>query len=272
MIFYERSKGEAARVTLTNGGVLDISPHHITRLIRGLTIGSLEGDGVVFLGNHDLSVGSNNSSTVFSGTIQDGGIFNTTGGGTLVKIGTGALTLSGESIYTGGTLVKAGEIIFTNIAGSATGFGPVEIRAGTLAGNGSSNGAVVIGTGSGLGAVVSPGGGTAPLATLSTSRQITFNADSSYAFQLNSDNGQGDKIAARHVVIDNGAQFNFSDLGHSTLPVGTVFTVIHNVAPGKITGAFGNLPDGSTFTSNGNTYKVNYHGGTGNDLTLTVTQ
>jgi hypothetical protein len=30
------------------------------------------------------------------------------------------------------------------------------------------------------------------------------------------------------------------------------------------------LADGSTFTNNGNTYKVSYEGGTGNDLTLTV--
>ena len=35
-------------------------------------------------------------------------------------------------------------------------------------------------------------------------------------------------------------------------------------------GSFSNLPDGSTFTSNGNNYKVNYQGGDGNDLTLKV--
>jgi hypothetical protein len=29
-------------------------------------------------------------------------------------------------------------------------------------------------------------------------------------------------------------------------------------------------PDGSLFTANGNTYQVNYEGGDGNDLTLTV--
>jgi hypothetical protein len=35
-------------------------------------------------------------------------------------------------------------------------------------------------------------------------------------------------------------------------------------------GTFSNLVDGSTFASNGNNFQVNYEGGDGNDLTLTV--
>ena len=46
--------------------------------------------------------------------------------------------------------------------------------------------------------------------------------------------------------------------------------MIDNVTPGKIIGTFANLPDGSTFTNNGNSYKVNYEGGDGNNLTLKV--
>jgi len=54
------------------------------------------------------------------------------------------------------------------------------------------------------------------------------------------------------------------------LTFGTVFTVINNTATTPIAGTFSNLPDGSTFAANGNTYQVNYDGGDGNDLTLTV--
>ncbi len=54
------------------------------------------------------------------------------------------------------------------------------------------------------------------------------------------------------------------------LPPGTVFTAINNTSANLIAGAFVNLSDGSTFSSNGNTFKVNYKGGDGNDLTLTV--
>jgi hypothetical protein len=46
--------------------------------------------------------------------------------------------------------------------------------------------------------------------------------------------------------------------------------VINNTAASAIVGRFSNLPDGSTFASNGNNFQVSYRGGTGNDLTLTV--
>ena len=79
-----------------------------------------------------------------------------------------------------------------------------------------------------------------------------------------------DEVAALGVVINAGARFSFADIGNSTLPIGTVFTIINNTSATPIAGAFSNLPDGSTFTSNGNAYQVSYEGGDGNDLTLTV--
>jgi hypothetical protein len=50
-----------------------------------------------------------------------------------------------------------------------------------------------------------------------------------------------------------------------------VFTVISNTSANPISGTFSNLPDGGTITSaSGTTYKANYEGGDGNNLTLTV--
>jgi hypothetical protein len=72
------------------------------------------------------------------------------------------------------------------------------------------------------------------------------------------------------VTINSGATFTFVDTGTSTLTVGTVFTVINNISANPISGTFSNLPNGSTFTSNGNTFQASYTGGNGNDLTLTV--
>jgi len=72
------------------------------------------------------------------------------------------------------------------------------------------------------------------------------------------------------VTINGGAQFAFGDLGSAALPAGTVFRVINNTAATPIAGTFSNLADGSTFTSNGNTFQASYAGGDGNDLTLTV--
>jgi hypothetical protein len=51
--------------------------------------------------------------------------------------------------------------------------------------------------------------------------------------------------------------------------VGTVAIVINNTAATPIAGEFENLPDGLVFTSEDNTFQVDYEGGDGNDLTLT---
>jgi hypothetical protein len=59
-------------------------------------------------------------------------------------------------------------------------------------------------------------------------------------------------------------------VANKRLTPGTVFTAISNTSANPITGTFTNLPDDSTFTVGGNTYQVDYQGGDGNDLTLTV--
>ncbi len=88
--------------------------------------------------------------------------------------------------------------------------------------------------------------------------------------EVDSSNVTADEVIANGVTIKAGAQFAFIDIRSAALPPGTLFTAIHNTSANPIAGAFVNLPDGSTFTNNGNTYQVNYKGGDGNDLTLTV--
>jgi autotransporter-associated beta strand protein len=138
------SDGGTARVEVFAGstvnkifgdGYLDISFHSAP----GATIGSLEGSGNVFLGGNNLTVGSNNLSTTFSGVIQDGS--PNTGGapgvGSLTKIGSGALTLAGANTYTGDTNVNGGLLQIDGSIASNT-----FIDDGTLAGSGTVNGAV----------------------------------------------------------------------------------------------------------------------------------
>jgi hypothetical protein len=132
-------------------------------------------------------------------------------------------------------------------------------------------GAVRVGSGSGLGAVLSPGyhHGSNP-GTLTVESPLTFNSDATYEIEVNSSRQTADKVVALGVTINAGAQTLFADLGNGTFTVGNFFTVIDNTSATPIAGTFSNLPDGSTFTNNGNTYEVNYEGGDGNDLTLTV--
>ncbi|PYK09546.1 MAG: hypothetical protein DME65_11730, partial [Verrucomicrobia bacterium] len=262
--FCDQSRGGTARVEVFGNGKLDISGH------PGLTVGSIEGDGDVFLGANNLTVGSNNLSTNFSGVIQDGGNLGGTGG-SLTKIGTGKLVLSHRNTYTGGTTVNRGRLIVNTRGRSGTGSGPVQVNRGRLGGMGTIAGAVTLGTGSGLEATLSPGyhHGSNP-GTLTIQSPLTFNSDATYEIEVNSSSETVDKIVALGVTINSSAQTSFADLGSGTFTVGNVFTVIDNTSATPIAGTFSNLPDGSTFTSNGNTYQVNYSGGDGNDLTLTI--
>jgi autotransporter-associated beta strand protein len=268
MAFFDDSLGGAARVELfgngtgdTTNGNLDITSHNAP----GLTVGSIEGNGAVFLGALNLTVGSNNLSTAFSGIIQDGGAL-----GSLTKTGTGTLTLSGANTYTGGTTVSSGTLLVTARQGSGTGTGAVQVNAGTLGGTGKIGGTVTVGTGSGAGAFLSPGITANTPGGLTISKKLTFNADGTYTYGLKPSNATADKVTAKGVTIHTGALFSFAAIGTGTLTTGTVFTPINNTAATPIAGTFSNLADGSTFTVGTNTYRVSYEGGTGNDLTLTV--
>jgi autotransporter-associated beta strand protein len=136
MILFEgqtTGSGGDSRIELFGNGSLDISAHQLP----GVTIGSIEGDGNAFLGANNLTIGSNNLSTTFSGVIQDGGENGGTGG-SLTKIGPGTLVLSGVNTYTGNTNVTGGVL---QVDGSINSNTSVHGR-GTLAGTGMINGNV----------------------------------------------------------------------------------------------------------------------------------
>ncbi len=86
IIFATNPDGGTAKVKVFGNGALDISEFNAS----GVTIGSLEGNGLLFLGSYNLSVGTNNRSTIFAGRIQDGGTLAGSGG-SLTKVGSGTL-------------------------------------------------------------------------------------------------------------------------------------------------------------------------------------
>lgn len=159
--FFGSSSGGTAQIELVGGdfdsSILDISFHDAP----GVTIGSLAGSGatLVDLGANNLTVGTNNLSTTFSGVIQDG-FGGGRIGGSLTKIGTGTLVLSGANTYTGNTNINRGVL---QVDGSITSNTFVN-RSGTLTGTGTINGSV---TNSGK---VSPGN---PLGSLTVNGNFT---------------------------------------------------------------------------------------------------
>ena len=261
--FATASTGGTARVEVFGNGDLDISGHNAP----GLTTGSIQGNGAVFLGADDLTVGTNNLGTTFSGLIQDGGSGGGTGG-SLTKAGTGKLTLTKSNTYTGGTTITKGTLLVTNRSGSATGSGSVQVNAGTLGGTGRISGAATIGTAT-TAATLAPGNG-ARLGALTLLNTLTFNSRATCKVNLNSNSATGAQVVATGVTINSGALASIRDLGTTKLPSGTAFTIISNTATTAIAGTFSNLADGSTLIVGSNTYHVSYEGGDGNDLTLTV--
>ena len=254
LYFLDDSLGGQARIILS--GTLDMSGHNSP----GVTTGSLEGSGHVFLGANNLTVGSNNLSTTFSGVIQDDG--------SLTKTGTGTLILSGANTYTGGTTIDAGTVLVMAGRGSATGTGSVQVNAGTFGGTGSVAGALTIGTGSGAGAFLAPGrNGSGRLRTHGT---LTFNDDATYLWELDTLRNRADMAGGQGINLHATALYGLANLGNRRLAIGQTFTALNNSSTAPINGEFINLPDGSILTVGSNTFFVNYEGGDGNDLTLTV--
>ena len=103
--FTGHSSGATASFITMPGGLFDISG--LNTNIPGTTAGSIAGGGRYNLGSKQLTVGSNNSSTEVSGLIEGSG-------GSLVKVGTGTLTLSGTNTYTGGTTISGGTLQLGN--------------------------------------------------------------------------------------------------------------------------------------------------------------
>ncbi len=93
-------------------------------LNSALAVDGLSGSGTIALGTGSrLTAGSQNASSTFDGTISGSG-------GGLTKAGTGTLTLTGASSYTGATIVEAGTLAMGRVNALPT-TSPVTINGGT---------------------------------------------------------------------------------------------------------------------------------------------
>ncbi|MES2598301.1 MAG: autotransporter-associated beta strand repeat-containing protein [Verrucomicrobiota bacterium] len=151
--------------TVTNGLSLN-STHTLSagaslRLTAAATaIGGLAGAGLVENGNattgRTLTVGGNNASTTFSGTLQNGGAAALA----VTKVGTGTLTLSGTSTSLSGTMTVTGGVLdvtgtFDNTT-AGTAIGSSASGLGVLRASGPSydTNTLTIGNSAGLGVLV----------------------------------------------------------------------------------------------------------------------
>jgi autotransporter-associated beta strand protein len=242
------------RVTVNADGVLGINGNIET-------IGSLIGAGEVVLNNSPsgglpstahvgtLVLGGDNSSTTYAGSILGRG-------GNVVKVGSGVVTLVGNSTYTGTTTVNGGTL---RVDGSIPG-SPVVVNAGgTLGGHGT------------VGPITVNGGTVAPgdsPGVLSVHGGATFNPGSSFFALLDGPAAGSDysQLSVAGPVVLNGPALRLS-FGFSP-PRGQDFVLIANNGSGPVSGTFAGIPEDALLAHVTDFFDVSYAGGRGGDVDL----
>ena len=204
--------------------------------LTAATLGGLQGSNALALQDSSaaavaFTVGNNNSSTTFSGSL--------TGGGSLTKNGSGKLTLSNTNTYTGATTVNAGTLA---VDGALTA-SPVTVNTGgALEGGSATSGGSLTGT-------------------------IFLPTGTAYDVELaGASAGQYDQLNVTGTAILSGATLNVSYLNNFSPAVNQSFTIIHTTG-----GVSGQFAEGSTVTVGNATYTVTYGANGGKDVVLTAT-
>jgi autotransporter-associated beta strand protein len=227
--FVDSSTGGTARFINGANGVIDLS----SLVSAGITAGSIEGAGNIFLGAQNLAVGGNNLSTTFSGVLQDGGISGGTGG-SLTKTGTGTLTLTGANTYTGPTNVNGGALV---VDGSIASSSLTSVNSGgTLGGTGTVGNLTVAG-----GGTFAPGPANAP-GTIAVNGNLVFQAGAIYVVQVTPSTASSANVSGTATLAGGSVEALFAAGGYMSRQ----YTILHSGGLGGTTfsGLSGNLPPG----------------------------
>ncbi|MGL9618812.1 autotransporter domain-containing protein [Bradyrhizobium sp. U531] len=195
--FFDNSTGGNARFITTGTGIVDfgvsIGPNSDGRI----TAGSIEGSGFYYIGGgNTLVVGGNNLSTEVSGVIGD---FDPcgcgpAGPGSLEKVGSGTLILSGANTYTGTTTVNGGIL---RVDGDISQSILTTVNAGGALFGAGIVGNTVIATGG----IYAPGDG-GPGSSMQVLGDLTFQAGSVYVVQVGSGSSASHAVVNGNVTLD----------------------------------------------------------------------
>jgi len=196
-----------------------------------ISAGSIEGSGRFHLNGSELTVGSNNLSTNVTGVLDGDGSIT---GNSLIKTGTGKLTLSGNNTYTGATIVNGGTLA---VNGSITSSSGVAVNnGGTLGGTG-----VVGNTAINSGGRLLGGTGTAGT-SLAISGNLAFQSGACYLVEVN-------PATASSVNVAGSATLGGATVNAVFAPGSYVARQYTILTAGSLTGTFGSLVD-TTLPSN----------------------
>ncbi|MGH7978574.1 MAG: beta strand repeat-containing protein, partial [Limisphaerales bacterium] len=241
------------------------------------TIGALSGTGDIGLydtlvsssssgysvGNpFALTVGNNNASTTYSGALG--------GGGSLTKVGTGTLTLSGTETYTGNTTVSRGKLALTSafldstniVIGSGaildvSALGSVTLAPGqNLLGAGTVNGSVTANSGS---EVFADSG--VPYGTNVFTGSLTLNSGALVHLSVGTvAPGPNDLITVGGTVTANGNVIHISAPTASASLQAADYTLVTSANP--ISGAFAAAPSWDVAPVNAGNFSIVTSGNT----------
>jgi autotransporter-associated beta strand protein len=167
-------------------------------------------------------------------------------------------------------LARLGILTMIQGGGHLTALGGVEVgNHERLSGSGAVSGNIVVLAGG----MVSPGASPGVVSTLKG--DVVLFADAIYLAEIDGTRAgaQYDQINVQGTVDVSGAVLSISG-GRFRPPTGTVFTLIANDDAGgvvdRVSGEFRGLPEGATIRFGAIEAKISYVGGSGNDITLTV--
>jgi autotransporter-associated beta strand protein len=225
LYFYNNSTAGQARLISNAGATIDFSGTAGPAGDGRITAGSIEGAGDIALGSSQLSVGSNNLSTTVSGAIQDGGFSGGTGG-SIVKTGSGTLTLAGVNTYTGATTVESSTL---NVTGSIAASNMTTVDPGaTLTGTGTVGNLTVAG-----GGIFNPGNASAG-SSMTVSGNLAFASGAQYQVQVNPSTASFANVSGTATL--GGANVNATYTNGSY--ISKQYTIL---TAGSVSGTFGTL-------------------------------
>jgi autotransporter-associated beta strand protein len=245
-LFQDGQLAATSPLTIDHSGLLNVGNGNFVTA----QVGALTGTGAIQIPAGSLGVESDNSSSVFAGSISGSGAFD--------KYGSGTLTLTGNGSLSGPVYVVGGQLLINGSLASAA----INVYPSTVLGGIGTVGPII---GSG---VVNPGAGGPGILN---SGKLSFASGSSFTPILNGASpGNYSQLNVAGTVNLTGAGLQLSQgvLG----AVNSHCTIINNDGADAVTGTFAGLPEGATVVANnGVHFAISYHGGTGNDVVLTQT-
>ncbi len=244
-------------------------------LVSSAELGGLEGSGNLDLGSAAVTVGyDDNPAETYRGTLST----NASSPGSLIKDGSGTLTLSGDTSsqtgFAGGVQVNGGTLLVTGTLSAGSNENITVGPGGTLGGSGVT-GPGLPGTGvidgdvAVNGGTLQPGGTSGPLTIADSSTALTFTMTGTFAARPDAGNDD-------HVNVSGSANLTSATLSLTPTPgyapaIGTVFDLIDIEGPPTINhlnGVFSNLPaTGDVVAAGGQYFAITY---TSRDATLMV--